>query len=182
MGESHAVQSGKSNDHGDGLHENRAHCTNAWLVFTRKEEAVTWTWPFLGGRRARSLRTGRGSARLHLLCVPQAATALRPSPAAFHPRGTQGGESLRGPVLGEGRQEGPTLTTWIAGSYLTPLAPEPAVLSFLCSYTLKEDLKAFTDIGRMRASSSPGTERRQRARDPGRAGDKLLKPRTAPSS
>lgn len=93
MGESHAVQSGKSNDHGDGLHENRAHCTNAWLVFTRKEEAVTWTWPFLGGGGARSLRTGRGSAWLHLLCVPQAATALRPSPSAFHPQGAQGGES-----------------------------------------------------------------------------------------
>lgn len=79
MEESHAVQSGKSNDHGDGLHENRAHCTNAWLVFTRTEEAVTWTRPLLGGGGARSLRTGRGSAWLHLLCVPQAATALRPS-------------------------------------------------------------------------------------------------------
>lgn len=48
MGESHAVQSDRSNDHEDGLHESRAHCTNAWLVFTRKEEAVTWTRPFLG--------------------------------------------------------------------------------------------------------------------------------------
>lgn len=31
MGESHAVQSGRSNDHGDGLHKNRAHCTNTCI-------------------------------------------------------------------------------------------------------------------------------------------------------
>lgn len=36
MGESHAVQSGRSNDHGDGLHKNRAHCTNA-CIYKRGE-------------------------------------------------------------------------------------------------------------------------------------------------
>lgn len=34
--------------HGYELHKNRAHCTDAWLVFTREEAAVTWTLAFQG--------------------------------------------------------------------------------------------------------------------------------------
>lgn len=40
-------------DHGDGLHKNRAHCTNAWLVFTRKEEGSHLDFDLFWGRRGK---------------------------------------------------------------------------------------------------------------------------------
>lgn len=67
------------------LHTHRAHCTNACLVFTRKEEGSHWTWAFPGTERGqRSLRRGRGGGLAGLAAEAATAALGSPCPAAFH--------------------------------------------------------------------------------------------------
>lgn len=152
MGESHAVQSGRSNDHGDGLHKNRAHCTNA-CIYKRGGgshldlalNGVTW------GKEPEDRK------RLYLAALALGVPSCyrpEPLPICLPPtRGPGRGKSLSGPVRGEGRQEGPALCQhyWVI---LPPACTGAScsLLPLLIRYILKEDLRAFTDIGRMRAS------------------------------
>lgn len=73
-------------DHGYGLHMNRAHYTNAWLVFTRKKEGspldLGLSWDKVG-REEPEERKGQG-AWWALFRVHDSST-LSPSPSAFLP-------------------------------------------------------------------------------------------------
>lgn len=79
-------------------------------VFTREEEAVTWTWPYMGVRWGKEPEDRK---RLYLAALALGAPSCNhpePLPICLPPtRGPGEGESLSGPVLGEGRQEGPAL-------------------------------------------------------------------------
>lgn len=108
MGESHAVQSGRSNDNGDGLHKNRAHCTNACIY--KREGGSHLDLALYGVKWGKEPEDRK---RLYLVALTLGAPSCNhpePLPICLPPtRGPVEGGSLSGPVLGKGRQEGPAL-------------------------------------------------------------------------
>lgn len=116
-------------------HKQTDHCTNAWLVFTRKEEDshldLGLSWDKVGQEEPEE-RKGQGLGGLSL--EDMTAAALSPSPPAFHPPlPTCPEEASWCPQLGQcwKGQEGrdPLLVTqhyWIIPPH------DPASLSCLC--------------------------------------------------
>lgn len=152
MGESHAVQSGRSNDHGDGLHKNRAHCTNACIY---KRGGGSHLDLALSGVRWGKEPENR--KRLYLAALALGAPSCnRPEPLPICLLPTRGpGE--RNLLVGqfwekEGRKglHCDNMDYWVI---LHPACTGAScsLLPLLIRYILKEDLRAFTDIGRMRA-------------------------------
>lgn len=129
-----------SGGYGYELHKNRAHCTDAWLVFTREEGAVTWTLAFQGQGRSKEeperkghqawlgfLQKSQSQSPAPLPCLPSTSHCPRESlvPAAE-------------PVLGGGRdRKEPSLLAKQDRNCTLPSPytrdPDLAGLSRLCS-------------------------------------------------
>lgn len=151
------------------LHTHRAHCTNACLVFTRKEEGSHWTWAFpwdRAGPEEPEERKGRGPGWA-AGCLPAATSPLAPG------KGLLGrGAGRAGPLCQQRRTAEDTSPSH------APLTPTQ--LSRLCSRcilegasvgeTSKHFYRHWSD-----GASRPQEGRRRQVQDSARAGDRSLR-------